>query len=119
VRARPDVMLLVREELSDRHLGAARAITWADLLVIVSERLGQRLVVRRLQEAAAALVQQGDPIVALSDRGVFWAETVSELDLGIRELDHRTAGVGRRKSLLKAVRRRLVGSPQLDLLGGA
>jgi hypothetical protein len=118
VRARPDVMLLVHELLQEQHRGAARAATWAALLAKVSERLGENVAVWRLQEAAAALVDQGDPIVATSDDGVWWAETVEEVDRGIRELEHRTAGVGRRKSRLKAVRRRMVSGPQLELLRG-
>lgn len=119
MRARPDVVLLVHEILSESHRGAARAITWADLRAKIADRLREpTIATRRAQEAAVALVVQGEPVVALSDRGVFLAETTNELDAGIRELDARGAGIGKRKSLLRAIRRRMVVSPQLELPAG-
>jgi hypothetical protein len=111
----PRIVEALRAHLSLHCLGRERAATWGDLLHVVNcypYSLDVRAV-RRLQEAAEALREEGLPAVGLSSWGVFWARTVDELDEAIEENDRRARKSLRKRRLLRMVRARMLGQTRI------
>jgi hypothetical protein len=112
----PALLLAVHSWLSEHARGRANAVTWDDLRHHLtawpySLEVG---VVRRLQEVAAALRRQGCPVVGISGVGVFWAETVEELDEAIGERRRRALSSLGELSTLKRIKAEMLGQARLD-----
>lgn len=97
----PAVRLALSLLLHARHQGRSRAATWEalrDELAVEGLEVG---VVRRLQEAAEELLEEGAPIVGMSAAGVFWAETAEEIEQSLAETEKRARKTLRRRRLLR------------------
>jgi hypothetical protein len=99
--------------LSLRHVGEEHAATW-EVLHAELEHFGFSVGhVRRLQEAAAVLRQNGTAALGLSGRGVFIAQTVDEIDDAIREKAQRAKAAFYDLRTLKRIRQRMLGQVEV------
>jgi hypothetical protein len=95
--------------LAMRHVGEAEAGTW-DVLRAELEQVGYSVgAVRRLQEAAVVLRQNGTAAIGLSGSGVFLANSVDELDAAIAEKAQRAKAAFYDLRTLKRIRARMLG----------
>jgi hypothetical protein len=95
--------------LAMRHVGEAEAGTW-DVLRAELEQVGYSVgAVRRLQEAAVVLRQNGTAAIGLSGSGVFLANSVDELDAAIAEKAQRAKAAFYDLRTLKRIRQRMLG----------
>lgn len=120
-RARPVVdreaparlKVALRLLLEARHVGLEEAATWEQLRdELVAEGL-PRTVVRRLQEAAEELLDEGVAVVGLSSAGVCIARTAEEVERSLRESEKRARKSLRRRSRLRRVWLQMLGQERL------
>lgn len=104
--------------LRARHTGRSQAATWETLRDELVAEGRPMCVVRRLQEAGEALLDEGKPVVGLSSDGVFWAETAAEVELSLRESEKRARKSLRRRNRLKRVFLEMLGQEALRAVEG-
>lgn len=114
----PALKLALELLLQARHTGRARAATWETLRDELVDEGRPMCVVRRLQEAAEQLLDEGKPVVGLSSDGVFWAETAAEVELSLRESEKRARKSLRRRNRLKRVYLEMLGQEAIRAVEG-
>lgn len=99
--------------LEARHVGVGEAASWETLRdELVAEGL-PRTVVRRLQEAAEQLLDEGVPVIGLSSAGVCVARTADEVAAALAETERRARRTLTRRRRLRRAYLRLAGQERL------
>ena len=102
--------------LQARHCGLANAACWEDLRDELVAEGRPMCVVRRLQEAAEQLLDEGKPVIGLSSEGVCWAATAEEVERSLRESEKRARKSLRRRSRLRRVWMEMKGQQSIEAI---